>query len=211
MIKYRFNILYTLFLFSSIFQVTEAQNSWDPGILEKANTGKNIRYLKEAEKEVIYFTNLARADGKLFIDTYLTLYLKTNQLKPDSFTQSLIKQLEKTRDLPMLYPDNDLYEIARDHATKSGKTGAQGHNGFEKRFKPVVKIFDIYGENCYYGKNNALVIVIDLLIDKGIEDLGHRKNLLEPGYNSIGVSIMPHKKFGYNCVMDFGRKLTTLD
>jgi hypothetical protein len=183
-----------------------AQSSWNSDILEKANTAKNTRFLKEAEKEVIYYTNLARADGKLFTDSYLSLYVGSNGLKPDSFIISLIKELEYVRDLPMLYPDVDLYEIARDHAIRSGKSGKQGHQGFEKRFKQVSKVYFTYGENCYYGRDNPLLIVIGFLIDTGVNDLGHRRNMLDPAFNSVGVSIMPHKVFGYNCVMDFGRK-----
>lgn len=206
MTRFGFYILLLSFLFYDMLQIAVGQSSWDPGILEKANTGKNIRYLKDAEKEVIYFTNLARADGKLFADSYLELYLKTNELKPDSFTLTLFEELQTIRDLPMLYPDKDLYDIARSHAIESGKSGKQGHQGFEKRFKSVNKIFNAYGENCYYGRDNSLLIVIGLLIDYGISDLGHRRNMLDPGFNSVGVSIMPHKKFGYNCVMDFGKK-----
>lgn len=183
-----------------------AQDSWDPAILEKANTAKNTRYLKEAEKEVIFYTNLARADGKLFSDSYLELYLKSNELKPDSFTLSLFKELELIKGLPMLYPDNELYDIARVHAIKSGKSGKKGHQGFEKRFKQASKTFYAYGENCYYGHDNSLLIVLELLIDNGINDLGHRRNMLDPVYNFVGVSIMPHKESGHNCVMDFGAR-----
>jgi uncharacterized protein YkwD len=46
--------------------------------------------------------------------------------------------------------------------------------------------------------------VLQLLIDEGIEDLGHRNNILNPRFNSIGVSIKPHKSYDYNCVMSFG-------
>jgi hypothetical protein len=185
---------------------TLAQSSWDSDILEKANTAKNIRYLKEEEKEVIFYTNLARADGKLFADSYLAVYLGANDLKPDTFTISLIKELEKVRHLPMLCPDYDLYKIARDHAVRSGKSGKQGHQGFEKRFKQTGITYFNYGENCYYGRDNPLIIVIGLLIDTGINDLGHRRNMLDPAFNSVGVSLMPHKESGYNLVMDFGRK-----
>jgi hypothetical protein len=203
--KISFN-LQLLFIFLYIIQSAIAQDSWDPAILEKANTAKNTHYLKESEKEVIFYTNLARADGKLFSESYLELYLKSNELKPDSFTLSLLKELEFIKDLPMLYPDNELYDIARDHAIKSGKSGKKGHQGFEKRFKEARKIFYAYGENCYYGRDNSLLIVLELLIDNGINDLGHRRNMLDPVYNFVGVSIMPHKESGYNCVMDFGAR-----
>jgi hypothetical protein len=204
--KKKINLPLILFILLVIPQIVFSQPAWDSDILEKANTAKNTRYLKDAEKQVIFYTNLARADGKLFAESYLKFYMESTGLKPDSFTASLEKDLKNIRNLPMLYPDMDLYNIARDHAVKSGKSGKQGHQGFEKRFRPVDRTFYSYGENCYYGGNNPLIIVMELMIDKNVSDLGHRKNLLDPGYNSIGVSIMPHKIYGYNCVMDFGGK-----
>lgn len=203
--EYKITGLYIIFCIS---QNLFSQPAWDFNTLAKANTAKNTRYLKEAEKEVIFYTNLARADGKLFTESYLKWYLESTGLKPDSFIISLMRELEDIRELPMLHPDKDLYDIARNHAVKSGKSGKQGHQGFEKRFRQIDKTFYSYGENCYYGRDNPLIIVIGFLIDKDISDLGHRHNMLDPGFNSVGVSIMPHKVFGYNCVMDFGRKQT---
>ena len=63
-----------------------------------------------------------------------------------------------------------------------------------------------WGENCSYGFEEAISIVITLLIDEDIEGVGHRKNILNPGYNSVGVAIRPHKDYQFNCVMDFGQK-----
>jgi uncharacterized protein YkwD len=68
-----------------------------------------------------------------------------------------------------------------------------------------MKKYTEVGENIYYGPYTPLEIVIQLLIDDGIEDLGHRKNLLSPKFNSIGVAIKPHKTYEYNCVMGFGQ------
>ncbi|MCZ6692800.1 MAG: CAP domain-containing protein, partial [Bacteroidetes bacterium] len=59
------------------------------------------------------------------------------------------------------------------------------------------------GENCAYGLYSPLDIVMGLLIDEGVSDLGHRKNILNPDYKVIGVAIRPHKSYGTNCVQDF--------
>lgn len=67
-----------------------------------------------------------------------------------------------------------------------------------------MKTYIEVAENIYYGRYTPEEIVMQLLIDEKIEDLGHRHNLLNPKYNSIGVSIKPHKKYEYNCVMSFG-------
>jgi len=191
----------------TLFLVASAHSqAWDPDLLEKANTAKDIRYLKEDEKKVIFYTNLARIDGQLFADTYLKWFLDSTRAKTNNYIRSLNKDLKKVKNLPVLYSQNDLFNIGRDHAIKSGKTSHEGHRGFKSRFKPVMGTYNYVGENCYYGSEEPVVIVIKLLIDEGVKDLGHRHNMLEPSFNSVGVAIKPHKQYGYNCVMDFGAK-----
>ncbi len=185
-----------------------AQPAWPPSIIEKANTAQDTRFLKNNEKKVIFYINLARANGKLFTEIYLKKYLDSTGMEPDSYTTSLIQDLKNTRNLPMLNPEPDLYYIAREHAIQSGKSGQKGHQGFKRRFRDLGSIYSSYGENCYYGRDHPLSIVIKLLIDEGVKDLGHRFNMLDPGFDSIGVSIMPHKTHGYNCVIEFGSKIS---
>ena len=91
-----------------------------------------------------------------------------------------------------------------------GKSGKAGHNtssgkNFKSRIKTLTKTYSGIGENCDYREDDdALAIVFSLLIDKDVSDLGHRKNILHPKFQFVGVSIQPHKKYNYNCVMDFG-------
>ena len=65
--------------------------SWDPAVLEKANTAQDTRYLKEDEKQVIYYTNLVRTDGQLFSETYLQWYLDSTQADINNYIRSLRK------------------------------------------------------------------------------------------------------------------------
>jgi len=44
--------------------------------------------------------------------------------------------------------------------------------------------------------------VIDLLIDCGVSNLGHRKILLSKEYTMMGVSIESHRDYNYNTVLD---------
>ncbi|MCK4920209.1 MAG: CAP domain-containing protein [Bacteroidales bacterium] len=192
-----------LFLWLSLFS-QDAMQQWDKDVISKANTGANTSYLSEEEKKVILLTNLARYDGKLFSESFLEDFLQGQ--KPTKFTRSLFRDLEKVKSLPMLEPEKDLFEIALGHAELSGKNGTTGHQRFEKRFDPVMGKYNAVAENCAYGFENAFNNVLQLLIDEGINDVGHRKNMLNPDYNSIGVSIQDHKEYRFNCVMDFGRK-----
>lgn len=175
---------------------------WDSLVISKANTAINTDYLTSEEKLVILVTNLARTDGVLFCETFLNTYLEGK--KPNKYTKSLYKDLKKIKGLPLLYPEKDLFEVAKGHAIKSGKSGHVGHQGFEARFKPLMKKYNAVAENCAYGYESAIDIALQLLVDEDIPDLGHRVNMLSKEYNSIGVSIQPHKDYRFNCVMDFG-------
>jgi uncharacterized protein YkwD len=178
---------------------------WDEETVKRARTAEDTPFLNEDEKKIILYTNLARTNGRLFASTFLDEYLRIKKIKPNSYTRSLYNELQQVRDLPMLLPEKDLYKVARDHASRSGKKGYEGHKGFKQRFTPLMEKYTEVGENIYYGPYTPLEIVIQLLIDEGIEDLGHRKNLLSPEFNSIGVAIKPHKSYEYNCVMGFGQ------
>jgi uncharacterized protein YkwD len=41
-------------------------------------------------------------------------------------------------------------------------------------------------------------------MDEGVDDLGHRKNILNPKFHHLGVSRQPHSKEQLNTVMSFG-------
>ena len=45
---------------------------------------------------------------------------------------------------------------------------------------------------------------MQLLVDDKVPNFGHRKNILNPAFKKVGVSIRPHKVYHYNCVMEFG-------
>jgi hypothetical protein len=177
---------------------------WPDSLVMKANTGSDSEFLSYDEKKVILLSNLARIDGRLFANTILRQYLILKEKKSNKYIKSLYRDLTKVKNLPLLVPEKDLYFAARGHATRSGVKGTEGHKGFDRRYKPLMPRYMEVGENIYYGKYTPEEIVLQLLIDEGIPDLGHRKNLLNPRFNSIGVSIKPHLTYQYNCVMSFG-------
>ena len=180
-------------------------DKWDAETLARANTAADIDYLTEEEKQVIMFTNLARIDGLRFTSSFLNSYLENK--KSSRYSRSLIRDLRKVKNLQPLHPEQDLYEVALGHAIESGKTGHAGHRNFDKRFKPLLGKYNLVAENCAYGFDKAIDIVIQLLIDENVSNLGHRKNMLNPEFSSTGVSIQPHKTYKYNCVIGYGKKV----
>jgi len=175
---------------------------WNDLVIETTNTAKNEAYLTIEEKNIIWLCNLARFDGELFSKTFLKEYIEKNQIKYTSYVKSLFSDLKKTKSEDLFKPDKRIYGLAKEHAVWSGKKGKTGHKKFQDRAKRSKH--SKFAENAQYGYFMAIDIVMDLLIDEGIQSLGHRKNILNPLYRYIGVSIQPHKVYKYNCVMDFG-------
>jgi len=190
--------------------LSTAQNpwdAWDVDVLRKLNTASEVNYLNDKEKKVILVMNMARHDGPLFVRTLLANYVDEKQVENSSSLKSLRKDLNNAGGLLPLQPERDLTAAAQGHANKSGETGRVGHQDFNKRFDPLMgNPYTHVGENCSYGYETAMDIVISLLIDEGVKDQGHRKNILSVDFNSVGVAIRPHKTYRINCVMDFGHR-----
>lgn len=188
--------------------LSEVLGLWADSTLADANTAKEIEYLNETEKEVIFYINLARTSPNFFNETIVDYYLNSTKSKKDKYVKELIATLETTSAMPMLEPREDLWKSAKSHATDMGKTGRTGHNSsdgttFRDRMSVFSQTYQSVNENCNYGLESALDIVMDLLIDREISNAGHRKNILNPDSRFIGVSVQPHKRYGTNCVQDF--------
>ena len=177
-------------------------------MLRELNTASEVNYLNDEEKKVILVMNMARHDGPLFVRTLLDRYVEENQVENSSYLRSLRKDLNNVEGLIPMHPEKDLTSAALGHATKSGEAGRVGHQDFNKRFDPLMgNPYTHVGENCSYGYETAMDIVISLLIDEGVKEQGHRKNILSVDFNSVGVAIRPHKTYRINCVMDFGHRM----
>lgn len=204
----RFSMLAALVWISlQLHAQSSAWDRWDPGVVRSLYTSNGIPYLTEEEQKVVLFMNMARYNGSLFAETFLNTYVEENQVENTSYLRSLRRELKDVSGLPALVPEEDLTSVAQGHATRSGETGHVGHKDMNKRFEPLRgNPYFAWGENCSYGYDEAISIVIVLLIDEDIEGVGHRRNMLNAAYNSVGVAIRPHKNYRYNCVIDFGQK-----
>jgi uncharacterized protein YkwD len=59
------------------------------------------------------------------------------------------------------------------------------------------------GENIAYGPTSARGMVLQLIIDDGMPDRGHRKNFFTPGFTQAGVACADHPDYQTICVIDF--------
>ncbi len=198
-------------LFILPFQMLAQSNAWDqwdPEVVRVLQKAYKAEYLNEEEKKVVLLMNMARHDGPLFEETFLQSYIEDNHMKKSKYVKSLTRDLRKISGIQPLKIEKDLTAVAQGHANKMGKSRRVGHQGFNKRYEPLMgNPYNHVGENCSYGYELAIDIVLSLLIDEGISDVGHRKNILNEEFNSVGVAIRPHKGYRVNCVIDFGRQL----
>jgi len=168
--------------------------------------------LTQTEKEVIYYINLARINPQKFLKITLNPYLRKHTSYSKKYIKSLKRDLANQAPLLPLNHQQNLHLFAKHHSKTTGKAGKVGHQsvGFKnytKRTKKLIKIYSYLGENIHYGSTDAKEIIIDLLIDDGIKNLGHRKNILSSTFIYVSTSIQPHKKYGQNCVIEFGGSL----
>jgi uncharacterized protein YkwD len=172
----------------------------------------HFRTLSTIEQDFFYWTNLMRKNPSNFSETVLQEFLKQFPEANSADAKSLITDLKKAQtNLPFLHPENGLLLMATTHATdlkqRNGVISHQSSSGkdFVQRIKEAGK-YRCGAENVFTGTPEALEALILLLIDKGVRDKGHRKNLLDPMFTLMGAAfeVLPNKKAVL--VQDFGCK-----
>lgn len=164
--------------------------------------------LNQSEKEFIYWTNYARLFPKNFRDYILLPFLKQQPTTKGRYSASLIKELTASPSLPFLVPEEKLYLIAKSHALDlskyKNKIGHQSTNGtsFSDRMK-MGGIINCASENISLGATEPVVSLLLLFLDIGLPDLGHRKNLMNPTFSKMGVSVQQFSKNQDLIVQDF--------
>lgn len=119
-----------------------------------------------------------------------------------------IRALRRTSPLPPLSASSGLARAAFDHARDQARTGAFGHHGSDgsspfMRMNRHGRWQSHAGECIDYGGASAGRVVMNLIIDDGVRDRGHRLNILNPDFTVAGVSSASHPRFRHLCVIDF--------
>ncbi|MEX1192391.1 MAG: CAP domain-containing protein [Brumimicrobium sp.] len=158
----------------------------------------------ETEKEILVYINKVRTNPQQFLEEVAEPYIIKNDYSRNRYARSLIKTLRNSPVLTPLKFDTSLQLLAESFAEEAGKKGWTGHVKVDQRFKKHADHIDITAENLQFGFNEALDIVMDLLIDFDIPSYGHRNNILDADFSIIGVAIDSHKEYDYITVMAFG-------
>lgn len=93
-------------------------------------------------------------------------------------------------------------ELVKDQ-NKSGSTGHKGADGSfcEQRVTRFGSWSGGIGENLSYGKYSARERVINLLVDDGVSNRGHRRRIFDPSFKVAGVACGDHPSMGSMCVI----------
>lgn len=193
-------VMIYIILFSFFASAQDIKDHFSSSEIKKANTAVSTRYLDETEKGVYMVLNLARLYPAKFLGFYKE-YIKENYgdfsiTARNSYYKTLWKDLSVMKPVGALYPDKNMYELAKCWALESGKKGVIGHN---RKNCPS----GFYAECCTYGNDTPVEIVMSFLIDDGVQSLGHRRICLSSSYSVVGVSKQAHKTYGTNTVLDF--------
>ncbi|MGA2547768.1 MAG: CAP domain-containing protein [Rectinemataceae bacterium] len=178
-------------------------------------------YLSSVESGVVAELNLARTDPKgyaKFLREYRALIHNGVYERPGEIGVQLeegtravdeaIGYLERQAALDPLTASKGLSSAAKAQAVDQGRSGATGHSGADgsspfDRMNRYGKWLGIAGENIAYGAGDARGIVIQLIVDDGVESRGHRANIFKPSFKVVGIGIGRHPQYGTVCVQDF--------
>lgn len=108
--------------------------------------------------------------------------------------------LRHAEPVPPLRLSPCLVLAAQDHVRSQGPTGTIGHNGTDgsdpsMRAEKYLAGKAYCGENISYGKGSARDITIQLLVDDGIPARGHRRNVFNPQYRTVGFGVGQHARY----------------
>jgi len=185
------------------------------------NPKKKIVDYTALAKEIINEHNLVRANPILYVEklqSYLK-YFKGDVLeKPGNhplrtyegkaaFLEA-IEALQRQKPVGGLIENEKLNLACADHLKDIGPKGLCTHDGSDgsnpsDRIEKYCEWDLACSENIDFGSKTAEEVLINLIVDDGIEERNHRKNVFNPDLKYIGVACGPHKDFEHCSILDY--------
>jgi hypothetical protein len=170
---------------------------------------KSYHLLSKDEQEILYWTNYSRKSPQRFWDSVMIPILATfPQLRGGKYASSLKTDLAQAGRLPLLALNDTLNTAAKGHALDiSRKNATVSHTStdgttFSNRLQRA-GIKNCGSENMSLGGGDVLMALAMLYLDYGLDNLGHRKTLLNPEYIYMGVGAVQYGKEQLFFVQDF--------
>ena len=116
--------------------------------------------------------------------------------------------LASVRPVGPLRFNEGLSRAARAHARDIGPRGSLDHSGADgsrlsQRLNRLGTWQSLIAENIATYEDDPRQVVIQLLVDDGVANRGHRHNLFNPDLHQAGAGIAPHKVYRTVIVVDF--------
>lgn len=135
------------------------------------------------------------------VTTTWTMYesgmvVERDTVRRDRFSQlknaylDLLVDLANAPGLQPLIPSSELYGIATEHARTSASDGYLEHQGKDgslpsDRISIAMPWTQEGNENIAAGPGDANAILLQLMVDSGVDSRGHRKNLMNPEWRYV--------------------------
>ncbi len=131
--------------------------------------------------------------------------LMTSEGKPA--VEEAIRYLRKQPAVGALTPSANIAQAAKAHAVDQSD-GSIGHNGSDgSRSSDRLARFGVVnvgtGENIAYGPSTAEDIMVNLIVDDGVADRGHRTNIFRPSWAMAGAGCGSHEVYRVVCVINY--------
>lgn len=172
--------------------------------------------------QVLAEINLARTEPRTyagFLREFRSQFRGKYYVQPGSATRiqtsegvnavdEAIKFLSRLKPLPPLTWSDGLAEAASELREEQGSSGATGHDGrqshgMRERIERHGRWERQIAENIGYGPKGSRNMVMQLIIDDGVPNRGHRINTFSAAFKNAGVAFGSHPRFGSMCVVDF--------
>jgi uncharacterized protein YkwD len=219
------------FLFIILLFFTTTTTTWSQSKFEwpvkMLDTAREVDYLTDDEKDMILELNKVRFNpaeyakermkwmGSCYKGKLFKVPGKTDLLteEGEAAYDECMKYLETAKPAPLLTPSKGMSKACQLLVYDQSATGNTGHKGSwnstpVERVKKFGTFMGNYAENIHYGDSDAPFSVIALLIDDGVKSRDHRKTIMNPSFNVVGVATGSHKAFGKMFVSTFATSFT---
>jgi uncharacterized protein YkwD len=143
--------------------------------------------------------------GKYLLRPGATIPIVTNEgITP---VREAIEALRAQPPVQLLSMSAPLSRAARDQVLDQSRTGNTGHTGSDgsstaTRVGRYATWQVSLSENIDYGPfATGREVIENLIVDDGVANRGHRRNIYDPTARFVGIACGPHPKYGASCVI----------